>query len=114
MDDQTGYYTGDDEYEEESELYQYEREAYPITRSGQKYVPKRTTPVVDELDQLRRNTNYNSQNKHSRTEEQPSNTQASFIGPKRKYKMSPAPIESLDEFNVSNYLQNLSSGLTIG
>src|SRR5581483_6356928 len=114
MDDQAGYYTEEDEYEEESELYQYEREAYPITRSGQKYTPKRTTPVVDELDQLRRNTTYNSQKKYSGTREQPSDATNSFTGPKRKYKLSPAPIESLDEFNVSNYLQNLSSGLTIG
>ena len=113
--DQEGYYAEEDDYVEESELYQYEREAYPITRSGQNYIPKRTTPVVDELDQLRRNTTYNSQRKRyaSGSEGEVSNTKG-FAGPTRRYRMSPAPIESLDEFIVSDYLQNLPSGLTIG
>ena len=34
--------------------------------------------------------------------------------PKQRFKMSLTPIESLNEFSVSEYLQNLSSGLTIG
>ena len=53
----------EDEYEGEAEVYQYEQEVYPITRSGREYAPKTSfarTPIVDELDELRRNTLYNS------------------------------------------------------
>ena len=55
----------EDDYKEKSELYQYEREAYPLTRSEQKYLSQRLIParkptVVNELDELNRNTRYNS------------------------------------------------------
>jgi gag-polyprotein putative aspartyl protease/Zinc knuckle len=96
-----------DEDEQESELYQYEQEAYPVMRSGYNYKPNRTsrpTPLVDELDALQRNTSYNAGRKRSTI----------LSGPARKSRMNPAPIESLTEFNVANYFQNLSSGLTVG
>lgn len=120
LDEYEEYYSGD-EYDEESELYQYEQEAYPITRSKQQYGPKRTTfrktPAVDELDQLRRNTNYNSrlQGQNYNSEEETNSTPRTFLaGPKKRSKLTPAPIESLTEFNVSEYLQHLPSGLTVG
>ena len=105
------YYT-EDEYEEETIVYQYEQEAYPAMRSGRKYTPgensnTQTGPVVDELEKLRRNTEYNANTRipTSRT---------TISGPKRRSKMSSAPIESLTEFNVTKYFQNLPSGLTVG
>ena len=61
------------------------------------------TPVVDELDELRRNTLYNSGNPQGEAPIRPN-----------KRKVTPAPIESLTEFNVAEYLQNLPSGLTVG
>src|SRR3954454_17872339 len=66
-----------------------------------------TGPVVDELEKLRKNTEYNANTRipTSRT---------TISGPKRRSKMSPAPIESLTEFNIAEYLQNLPSGLTVG
>jgi hypothetical protein len=102
-------YSGD---EEEFDLYQYEQEAYPVLRSGQQYRPNRTTsheqvPVMDELEELRRNTAYNARTRVRRGS-------TVLTGPKRKTKVIPAPIESLDEFVVSDYLQNQPSGLTIG
>ena len=99
----------EDEYEDEAKVYQYEQEVYPIIRSGRKYTPKTSfarTPIVDELDELRRNTLYNSH-----TSENLQNTIPT--GPIKK-KVTPAPIESLTEFNVAAYLQNLPSGLTVG
>ena len=110
-------YYSEDELEEESEIYQYEREAYPLTRSGQQYRPRKFTStrkptVVDELDELNRNTRYNSQ--RNVESERESERTTIIPSPKKKSRMSPAPIESLNEFSVSEYLQNLSSGLTIG
>jgi TolA-binding protein len=103
---------GEDEYEEETDLYQYDIEAYPAMRSGRTYIPRSSTrkvsPLVDELDEeeVSRNTLQNSQ---------PARKPSTIIsGPTRKSKMSPAPIESVTEFNVAEYLQNLSSGLTVG
>src|SRR5262249_435441 len=99
-------YSGDDD---EAELYQYEQEAYPIMRSGRNYIPRTSfarTPVVDELDRLQRNTAQNAQS--------PNNQNNIISSPTKKSKMTPAPIETLTEFNVADYLQNLSSGLTIG
>src|SRR4051794_22827092 len=37
-----------------------------------------------------------------------------LVDPKKRSKMSSAPIESLTEFNVTKYLQNLPSRLTVG
>src|SRR5436305_9044962 len=81
-------------------------------RSGRKYIPgensnTQTGPVVDELEKLRRNTEYNANTRipTSRT---------TISGPKRRSKMFLAPIKSLTEFNVTEYLQNLPSGLTVG
>ena len=114
-------YSGDDD-DNERDLYQYESEAYPITRSGQRYIPNRTNtfnrrPIVDELDEVQRNTNYNAQPRrpsyNSESEKESAKTTFSS-GPKRRSKISPAPIESLTAFDVSNYLQNLDSGLTVG
>ena len=54
------WYEGD-KYEEESEVYQYEKEVYSAMRSERQYIPRQTTQlVVDELDELRRNTEYNA------------------------------------------------------
>ena len=64
--------------------------------------------MVDELDELRRNTEYNAN-----TYRRPINRTV-ISGLKRKTKMISASIVSLTEFNVSEYLQNLSSGLTVG
>src|SRR2546423_7009011 len=79
-------------------VYQYEQEAYSAMRSGRKYTPgensnTQTRPVVDELEKLRRNTEYNANTRipTSRT---------TISGPKRRSKMFLAPIESLTEFNV--------------
>src|SRR5256886_1132313 len=114
-------YSGDDD-DNERDLYQYESEAYPITRSGQRYIPNRTNtfnrpPIVDELDEVQRNTNYNAQPRgpsyNSESEKGSAKTTFSS-GPKRRSKISPAPIESLTAYDVSNYLQNLDSGLTVG
>ena len=114
-------YSGDDD-DNERDLYQYESEVYPITRSGQRYIPNRTNtfnrrPIVDELDEVQRNTNYNAQPRrpsyNSESEKESAKTTFSS-GPKRRSKISPAPIESLTAFDVSNYLQNLDSGLTVG
>ena len=96
----------EDDLEGEAELYQYEKETFPVMRSGRKYTPRippKTHPIVDELDALKRNTSHNTG--------KPRTTVLS--GPSRKSKMSPVPIESLTDFNVATYLQNLSSGLTV-
>src|SRR3954451_6434694 len=105
------YYT-EDEYEEETIVYQYEQEAYSAMRRCCKYIPgenskTQTGPVVDELEKLRRNTEYNANTRipTSRT---------TISGSKRRLKMSSAPIESLTKFNIAEYLQNLPSGLTVG
>src|SRR4051794_30064341 len=98
----------EEEYEEESEVYQYEQEAYPAMRSGRQYIPRRKQPVVDELEKLRRNTEYNANTSR------PNHDRTTISGPKINPKMVPAPIESLTEFNVAEYLQNLSSGLSVG
>ena len=76
-------------------------------RSGRQYTPNnfsKKSPIVDELDALNRNTSYNT-GKHPTT---------ILSGPGKRSKLQPAPIESLTEFNVAEYLQNLSSGLTVG
>ena len=79
-------------------------------RNGRSYTPRtsfKKKPVVDELEELERNTTYNSR--------PPTKQRTTTIsGPSRKSKMAPAPIESLTEFNVAEYLQNLPSGLTFG
>jgi hypothetical protein len=95
----------EDETDEEAEAY--EQEAYPVMRSGHRYIPRtdsRRTPIVDELDQLNRNTVYNERKSQSTI----------VSGPNRKLKMTPAPIESVTEFDVCNYLQAQPSGLTVG
>lgn len=100
-------YYHEEEIEEETEVYQSEQEAYPAMRSGRKYTPNnvyRKPSVVDELDILNRNTSYNSRRQENNV----------LRGPERKSKIQPAPIESLTEFNVAEYLQNLNSGLTVG
>ena len=56
---------------------------------------------------MKRNTSYNAH-----TSGKPKTTTLS--GPTRKSKMVPAPIESLTEFKVAEYLQNQPSGLTVG
>jgi hypothetical protein len=63
FEDEEEYYTSD--YEEESEAYYYQREAYPAMRSGRKYStgskalhPKRKE--LDEFEELRQNTEFNS------------------------------------------------------
>src|SRR5437764_8014187 len=111
-------YSGDDD-DNERDLYQYENEVYPITRSGQRYIPNRTNtfnrrPIVDELDEVQRNTNYNAQPRRPSYNSESEKESAFSSGPKRRSKISPAPIESLTAFDVSNYLQNLDSGLTVG
>ena len=76
-------------------------------KSGRQYTPNnfsKKSPIVDELDALNRNTSYNT-GKHPTT---------ILSGPGKRSKLQPAPIESLTEFNVAEYLQNLSSGLTVG
>ena len=97
----------EDEYEDEAEVYhQYEQEVYPITRSGQEYTPKTSfarTPIVDELDELRRNTLYNSGKSQSDTPIKPN-----------KKKVIPAPIESLETFEIAGYFRDLPSGLSVG
>ena len=69
------------------------------------------------MDEVQRNTNYNAQPRrpsyNSESEKESAKTTFSS-GPKRRSKISPAPIESLTAFDVSNYLQNLDSGLTVG
>ena len=109
LSEQEGY---EDEYyaeegEDEFEVYQFEQETYPIMRSGHKYTSNnasRRPPVVDELDALKRNTSFNARRQRTTI----------LSGPEKKSKMNPAPIESLTEFNVAGYLQNLPSGLTVG
>jgi len=114
-------YSGDDD-DNERDLYQYESEIYPITRSGQNYIPHRTNtssrrPIVDELDEVQRNTAYNSRTSgfeyNSELGKESSRTTPLFE-PKRRSRISPAPIESLTEFDVADYLQNQNSGLTVG
>src|SRR5688572_22028931 len=76
-------------------------------RSGHRYIPRtdsRRTLIVDELDQLNRNTVYNERKSQSTI----------VSGPNQKLKMTPAPIESVTEFDVCNYLQVQPSGLTVG
>src|SRR3954447_6462071 len=95
------------ENEQESEVYQYEQEAYPAMRSGRKYTTSSAynrPPIVDELDALNKNTSYNSGRQRS----------VISSGPEKKFRVQSAPIESLTEFNVAEYLQNLNSGLTVG
>ena len=93
-------------YTEEEE---YEQEAYPAMRSGRTYIPNHSTrPIVDKLDELKRNTRYNA------TNPKVSNKTTTINGPGRKSKMRPAPIESLTEFDVANYLQQLPAGINIG
>src|SRR5439155_21186833 len=73
-------------------------------------------PIVDELDEVQRNTIYNSQLKrfdYNPESERESSKATSLIGLKKHSKISPAPIESLTEFDVADYLQNQSSRLTI-
>ena len=117
------YYTSD--YDEESETYYYEREAYPAMRSGRKYStgtkavhPKRKE--MDEFEELQRNTEFNSLTPpevEMEDAEEPSGiakTKKVEAIRKPRAKMMPAPIESLTEFNVAQYLQNLPCGLTVG
>src|SRR5215213_2424731 len=102
-------YSRDDD--NERDLYQYESEAYPITRSDQRYILNRTNnfnrrPVVDELDEVQRNTNYNAQSRglNYNSESEKEKAKTTFLpGPKRRFKISPASIESQTEFNVSKY-----------
>src|SRR5256885_3366633 len=79
-------------------------------RNGRQYTRTNTSfnkaPIVDELKELRRNTEYNSNT--SKVQQKPTK------GPEGRTKVVPAPIETLTEFNVAEYLQNLSSGLTVG
>src|ERR1044071_3470912 len=96
----------EDEYEGEAEVYQYEQEVYPITRSGREYAPKTSfarTPIVDELDELRRNTLYNSRK-----------FQGEAPAKSNKRKVTPAPIESLETFEIAEYFRDLPSGLSVG
>jgi hypothetical protein len=89
----------EDKYEDEAEVYQYEQEIYPVIRSGRNYIPTtsfKTTPIVDELDELQRNTLQNS-----RISEGVSNN---TITKSNKRKMIPAPIETLTEFDIAAYL----------
>ena len=104
-------YSGDDS-NNERDLYQYESEAYPITRSGQKYISNKTNtfnrqPIVNELNEVQRNTTYNSQSKrfnYNPESERESPKTTSLREPKKHSKISPAPIESLTEFDVADYL----------
>jgi hypothetical protein len=138
-DEEEDDYTDDNEYE----VYQYEREFYPALRSGRQYSsgtkalhPKK---VRSEIDELHRNTAMNAQlilvdaemedagSSDSSDEEEaakevvaPKKTvakakeSAAESKKKQKYNMLPAPIESLNEFKVAEYLQNLPCGLTVG
>ena len=76
-------------------------------RSSRTYIPNKAykkPSVVNELNALNRNTSYNSGRQRNTTLDRP----------ERKLKIQPAPIKSLTEFNVAEYLQNLNSGLTVG
>src|ERR1044072_1053382 len=72
-------------------------------RSGHRYQkkPSYRTPAVDELEELRRNTQYNAR-------------KLGGTSTPVKRRISLAPIESLTEFNVAEYLKGLSSELTVG
>ena len=140
--DEEEYYTEEEEYEDdEYEYYHYEREAYPAERRGREYSTRskvlhpKKIDELEEMNELRRNTAQNARTtlgpeipeaemedvsdseeeipapipKKVTTKAKPTTTKKS-----PKYKMLPAPIESLTEFNVSNYLQNLPCGLTVG
>src|SRR5262249_4121217 len=88
-------YSGDDD---ERDLYQYESETYPITRSGRDYKPRRTnvpnrTPIINEIEETQRNTNINAH-----TGPYNDDVEDTSFSPTKRMKVTPAPIESLTEF----------------
>src|SRR4051795_8550529 len=131
------YYSSENEYENESEVYyngqgrsRY-REAYPAARNGRQYstqskalYPKKSRDEWAELSELERNTQMNAQSFAPEEIDEIENTiEAREKGVKNnskqeqrkpKGRMMPAPIETLTEFNITQYLQNLPSGLTVG
>ena len=96
------HYIDEEEYDnEEQEDYDneeyYEQETYVLTRSKGQYQPSQRRnfagkPIVDELEAKQRQNPPNS----------------------RKTRMTPASIESIEEFHVADYIKDLPCGLTIG
>ncbi|CAB4438749.1 unnamed protein product [Rhizophagus irregularis] len=105
------YYETEEEYEEyddeyETELYAFKRkEPYPREI---REVKRRVMPCSESRKE--------EQTRVVQDEEMQDVTQVSGSSQPRKArrKMLPAPIEQLNEFNVANYLRDLSCGLSVG
>ncbi|CAB4438607.1 unnamed protein product [Rhizophagus irregularis] len=105
------YYETEEEYEEYDD--EYETELYAF---------KRKEPYPREIREVKRRVMPRSESRKEeqtrvvQDEEMQDVTQVSGSSQPRKArrKMLPAPIEQLNEFNVANYLRDLSCGLSVG
>ena len=121
------YFTSEEEYEE-SEIYEATRARKTPYPRGATSKNRRVTRSESRREQeLRDNTRANQTGTYESpftvdeemddvAYDEPTEVKVENA-PKVKrprYKMMPAPIESLTEFNVATYLQNLPCGLTVG